>query len=134
MTDKYMEWSDALSVDYPDIDEQHKKLVLMINDYYEQLSAGDHTSLTVLLTGLTEYTKFHFRFEEELMHQSTYPESAHHKHEHAALISRVNNITERVNAGVVAPTAEVANFIKSWLISHIMRTDKELAKWLREKK
>ncbi len=130
-----MEWSDKLSTGVPSIDQQHKKLVGMANTLYDAMKAGHGKEvLNETLAGLINYTVTHFNYEEKLFAQTGYPKAAPHVKEHEDLKKQVLAIQEKMKAGVsFAQSMEVMEFLKNWLINHIMGSDKAYAPHLTAK-
>ena len=129
-----LEWSDELSVGINSIDDQHKKLVNMINALNDALAEGKADELLVkIFDGLAVYTVKHFGYEEDLFAQHGYQESEAHKNEHQALIAQVKNLQDKMNEGDFMISVEVMAFLKDWLTNHIMKTDKAYAPFLIDK-
>lgn len=122
-----MTWNDSYSVGVPSIDEQHKKLMAMINQLHDGILAKNSREvLGPILEGLILYTVEHFDYEEKLFDTTKYPDSAAHKDEHVKLKARAIEIHERFKASVTgAISLEVLNFLRDWLTSHINGTDKK---------
>ncbi|MGA9763558.1 MAG: bacteriohemerythrin [Rhodomicrobium sp.] len=122
----YMEWSDKLSVGIASIDAQHKKLVEMANGLFDAMKAGHGKEvLGKTLDGLVSYTVTHFNYEEQLFAKTSYPGAAGHKQEHEALKKQVQAIQEKMKLGVsFAQSMEVMEFLKNWLLNHILGSDK----------
>ncbi len=75
-----IQWSDNLSVGIASIDEQHKKLLNMINVLSDALANGQANEVLVqIFDGLAVYTVKHFAYEEELFSKYGYEESEAHK-------------------------------------------------------
>jgi hemerythrin len=71
-----MGFFNALSVSDPDIDQQHQKLVRMINDLHDAMRKGQTESVMAnLFDRLLGYTAEHFSYEEQRMAACNYPES-----------------------------------------------------------
>ncbi|MCG8616890.1 MAG: methyl-accepting chemotaxis protein, partial [Desulfobacterales bacterium] len=72
-------WGAKLETAIPEIDDQHKELVRLVNALHKamrrQKGAGE---VGRILTELTEYTVFHFGFEEEQFDRFGYPETTAH--------------------------------------------------------
>jgi hemerythrin len=124
-----MAWSDKLSVGVDSIDDQHKKLLSLLNQLHDGMMAGKGKDiLGGILKGLVDYTVTHFRYEEQLFARTGYPESEEHKNEHAELVRKVEEIQRQyATTGAKALTIPVMNFLKDWLSLHIVGTDKRYA-------
>lgn len=119
-------WNESLSVKIESIDKQHKKLIDMINDFYDNIaSRSNKDNISSLLASMKKYTLEHFTGEEEYMKKYGYPEFESHKMEHELFIMKVNDLEEKFNAGKLVLSLEVTVFLKDWLKKHIMGTDKK---------
>ena len=68
------------------------------------------------------------------MKQHSFPAFAAHKAEHDALTAQVIDVQKKYNSGATAALSmEVMNFLKNWLVKHIMGTDKGYSSFLNEK-
>ena len=127
-------WSDDLSVKISGIDNQHKKLVELINDLHNAMKEGKgKEKLGAILNELINYTKYHFSAEEELMKQKNYPGYQQHKSEHDAFTKKVLEFNDQFVSGSLFMSNEVLVFLKDWLIEHIKGTDKKYSPYLTAK-
>src|ERR1039458_6546454 len=122
-----MTWTDKLSVGVGVIDEDHKKLVGMVNELYDAMQAGQgRDSLGRILNGLVQYTKFHFAREEKFFAQTGYPAAVPHKQEHDALTRQVLDVQQKYAAGATPTLSlDVMQFLKNWLVNHIQGSDQK---------
>lgn len=130
-----IEWSDELSVGIDSIDEQHKKLVNMINALNDAMLTGSSNELLgKIFTGLAAYTQKHFTYEENMFAEYGYSNSEEHKRQHKELIAQVVELKERFMENPQGTiSADLMLFLKRWLTNHIMRTDKEYTEFLLSK-
>ena len=64
----YIRWSEKYSVNVTKIDEQHKKLVSLINEMYDAMRAGKGKDiLGAVIAKIVDYTVYHFSTEELLL-------------------------------------------------------------------
>jgi hemerythrin len=121
-----MEWSPVFSVKVKKFDEQHKKLLDLVNQLHEAMKAGEgNTMLGMVLQSLISYTSTHFADEEKMMQANAYPEYARHKAEHENLVKRVLELQQQFQAGNAMLTMNVLSFLKEWLVKHIQGEDKK---------
>lgn len=121
-----VEWTDELSVQIEEIDEQHKILVGLINQLYESIIVQNSTiEVDRVLDELVQYTIIHFAVEESLMRIFHYPNHDEHKHHHEALTKQVIDIQNKVKNKEAEVSMELLNFLRSWLTNHIMIEDKQ---------
>ncbi len=129
-----MEWTPAYSVKVKKFDEQHKKLVEMINQLHDAMRAGQgNAMLGVVLQQLISYTATHFAEEEKMMQTHGFPGLAAHKLEHQKLVTHVLDLQKQFQAGSAMLTLTVMNFLKDWLVSHIKGVDQKYGEFLNTK-
>lgn len=121
-----IEWSDKYLVGYNEIDNQHKGLVILINELYTLMTKGkSKENLEIIFDHLTDYTKEHFSMEEMMMKKYAYPDYEQHKLEHMKFVDRLNGFRSDFKNNKVTISIEVLNFLKDWLLNHILVTDKK---------
>jgi hemerythrin-like metal-binding protein len=124
-------WGPMLAVGYKEIDDQHQKLVELVNRLNDAMHAGQgKEALQVVLNELVRYTQYHFGTEERLMAKHNYAMSAQHKAEHVKFVSDVSAFKKKFDSGNALISTEIMNFLRDWLSRHILQTDKKLAKAL----
>jgi hemerythrin len=122
-----MTWTDKLSVGVSVLDEDHKKLVAMVNELYDAMQAGHgKEKLGGILGRLVDYTKMHFAREEKFFAQTGYADAAPHKQQHEALTRQVLDVQKKYADGAVATLSlDVMHFLRDWLVKHIQGTDQK---------
>lgn len=122
-----MEWNDSLVLGITSIDQQHRKLVEMINDLYDGFQSGrGREAMARVFGGLIEYTANHFAHEESIFDRTGYPQTDAHKREHQALVKKVLDLKAKFEDGDQNIfTQDLMLFLKNWLVNHIMGTDKK---------
>ena len=124
-----IKWTDEYSVGINEIDNQHKGLVILINELFNLMSKGKaKDNLKEILDHITDYTKKHFLAEETMLIKYAYPDFEQHKLEHIKFVEQLNNLKSDFYSGKVTISIEILNFLKNWLINHIMHTDKKYSK------
>jgi hemerythrin len=122
----FLKWNDSFSVKVNSIDQQHKKLIDLINSFYDNINQGSpKEKLLILINELKKYTIVHFSTEEEYFKKFNYLDFAAHKEEHDKFVATIQNYEERYKSGKLLLTIEVTNFIKKWITQHILGTDKK---------
>lgn len=130
----FMPWSDEFVLGIASIDAQHRWLVEATNRLYEQVESQNPDPKVVgeVLEGLVDYTMNHFILEEELFHRFDYPETPEHKQEHDRFTHQAMHLLLNFEGG--DPVSEDAlEFLKAWLIHHILRVDKAYVPFLKAK-
>lgn len=130
----YIDWEEKYSVGIADFDVQHKKLVAIINDLHEAMKVGKGSSIIgEILKEMIKYTQTHFSFEESVLEKHSYPKVFYQKKEHAYYVEKLNTFVKDYESGVSMMSIDVSQFLKDWLMKHIMGTDKEYTGYLNEK-
>ena len=127
----FIAWKNYLSVGHERIDEQHKKLVGIINDFFDSVQRGaDENTLPGIVEDLLKYAGYHFEYEEEMMRTAEYPELEKHRKEHIDLTEKVVAYKQRLEEGDNIISAQLLDFLKDWLLNHLMVSDKDYAPYV----
>ena len=120
----FIDWSEELSVGVKAIDDQHKKLVELVNEMHEAIQERRASEVTMgILDELILYTKTHFQTEEALMDILDYEDFREHKALHDDLIDQVGELKTKLETGKASINFELMHFLKRWLTTHIMGDD-----------
>eukprot|EP00762_Andalucia_godoyi_P005292 ANDGO_06739.mRNA.1 Bacteriohemerythrin len=130
-----IKWGPSLELGVKMIDDQHKVLVTILNRIAEYLADGvEPWVVGVVIQELETYTHLHFSCEEQLMHRYGYKEEESHEKKHHWFIQQLREACERYkNGDSVQVVRELKTFLKDWLTTHILSSDRELAKFLNAK-
>ena len=121
-----IQWNGRLSVGVAEIDLQHQRLVEMINKLDDAMQQGKGKDvLGEIINGLIEYSKTHFRTEEEYFDRFGYPHALSHKKEHAEFTKKVAEFKRAFDAETLALSIGVMYFLSNWLKNHIKDSDKK---------
>lgn len=128
-----LQWTQALSVGIPEIDEQHQELFRRVDRVLVAASNGDAPEVTRMLGFLREYVEFHFAAEEAFMRDQTYPGIEAHKAEHVYLVSQVGLVFEEHRRTGPAPAlvTRMHHLLAGWLRTHVGLTDLAMARFVR---
>lgn len=124
-------WSDILSVEVDEIDEDHRKLVNIFNILNHAVTEGESPEyLAAVLEELISCTVWHFSHEERLMLKYGYEEMEAHKAEHQALINSARNLQQELLRANKAVAEDEIVFLERWLTEHILTFDMRLGSFL----
>lgn len=123
-----------MSVGIETIDEQHKKLIAQINAVVDNmlLQTGPRADLNSVMDELIDYTHTHFAFEEDLFAAHQYNEASDHVSHHERLRSGLISHIDKFRRSQL-DQARFLEFLKDWLIKHILETDMKYSAFLRER-
>ena len=132
MTD--IRWKDTYNIGFKIIDDQHKKLIIIINDLYEAQSHGQlQDAISKALDKLADYTVYHFSEEKKLFDIYEYPKTAEHLAEHDYFVKKVNGFQRELNRGNIVLSLKTMDFLKDWTIEHILGSDKEFGEFVKKR-
>jgi hemerythrin len=128
------EWSSSYGVGVASIDAQHQNLFAIARELHAAMVAGQgKAALGRILERLVSYTLVHFAHEERLMRLYDYPDLSAHIAEHDGLTKRVTRFQEDFNAGRVAMSVQLLQFLKDWLQRHIQDSDRKYAPHIKDR-
>jgi hemerythrin len=121
-----IEWSDEFSVNMATVDDQHKRLIFIIQSLEKAISKGraQHV-LTDIITELMEYTRVHFSYEESLFNEYNYPEKEQHKQQHTEFVDKMKAFKAQHDAGSIVVSKDIVIFVSEWIADHIGYRDKK---------
>ncbi len=125
-------WDDKYLLDVIEIDEQHKKLVGIINTFYDILEKGLEVytqNRDRVLKEIVDYTIYHFGQEETLFDNFGYTTSDFHKQQHKAFVEEVGRYITRLQDSTVEQGLKFYDYLVTWLLSHIGKSDKAWASY-----
>ncbi len=129
-----MVWKDEYSVGIDSLDNDHKKLISLLNQFttaYDYAMSEEYEREA--LNDLISYTKYHFEREEQLLDQHDYPDVVAHKAQHKVMIDQVESFVHLYNIKGHDALDEISKFLSDWLINHINGTDKQYSEHLHNK-
>ncbi|HTP13091.1 MAG TPA: bacteriohemerythrin [Bacteroidota bacterium] len=129
-----MAWRDDYSVKVGIIDQQHKKLINLLNDLFDGLREQKGKEVVGRILGdLVTYTEVHFATEERLMKTHGYAGYPQHKVEHETLTKKVVDFHQEFTAGRASIPVELIQFLRDWLSNHILVSDKNYTPFFQSK-
>ncbi|MCL2875544.1 MAG: bacteriohemerythrin [Betaproteobacteria bacterium] len=130
----FMPWSDELVLGIDSIDKQHRWLVDTTNRLHDELAFRypKQEELEKILEGLMEYAINHFIVEEDLFNRYGYPEERVHRARHDEFSRYVLQLLLKCERGEQV-SDEVLEFLRTWLVKHILTEDKAYVPFLKEK-
>jgi hemerythrin len=128
-----IKWNDNLSVNVSEIDNQHQQLIKLINNLDDAMKQGKgKLILGKIVTGLVEYTAFHFSTEEKYFAQFGYEDAENHVREHRGFVEKASDFKMKLDAGSIGLSTDIMNFISDWVKKHIQGSDKKYSAFFNE--
>jgi diguanylate cyclase (GGDEF)-like protein/hemerythrin-like metal-binding protein len=126
-------WDKQFETGLDEVDEQHRRLVDLINDFASLLSESKVFALEQaekIFTDLTHYAEFHFKEEEALMERVCLDARfvSYHKALHANFVSEIARFYRGIAPDNKESLQRLLRYLINWLAYHILGTDKVMAK------
>lgn len=118
-----LHWEESYSVGVKELDDQHKKLIHIINELDQVEDERD--AKVRILNALVEYTKEHFATEELYFRQFGFEKTDEHIEEHLELIAEVEDLVYQFAVGESLDAVKLKGFLTTWLVDHIQGADQE---------
>lgn len=129
-----IKWTENLSVGVKELDNEHKKLIDLLNQLYTGMKNREENKvIKLILDDLVNYTLSHFAHEEKYFKQYNYPKALEHIKEHENFRKEVTIFLEEFDTGKVTLSSHMLNFLTNWVTNHIKKQDKEYVKFFIEK-
>jgi len=128
-------WNKNFITGLPEVDQQHKKLVDIINQLGEKIAEGITAldEVEPVFKKLADYAAYHFECEEDLMCEANLDPrylDAHHK-THTDFLNEIVSIHEKVDLERPETISQLLDFLCHWLAFHILGTDQNIARQIK---
>lgn len=121
-----LRWTSYYSVGIAVIDEQHHRLVDIINELEAGIREGKgKETLAGTFGALLRYTQEHFDTEEELMRRHGFLGAEEHAAEHRAMAETLRRLHLEYQASPAGLTIKTITFLCDWLTEHLLGRDKQ---------
>ena len=125
-------WRTRYSMNIESVDNQHKEIFGIINNYIDSILKGFGKLKTkYILDELIQACREHFDHEEGLMLQNEYPGLYSHKHTHKHFISELLEIKNKIDSNPFPISISTGDFIRKWTVNHILTSDKAYSTFMR---
>lgn len=119
-------WTDLYRLGIPQIDDDHERLVALLEGVLDAVVAGDAAAVvTARLDVFAAAAEAHFVREEDLLDRANYPDLAAHRAEHDRLLSHLRHMRTTLQDGRPAGDdgSRTATALRDWLFRHIREDD-----------
>jgi len=129
----FVQWDQRMAVGVETIDAQHRALLELMNRLHAACSSGTCNPEAVRQAAdqFSDYTLKHFAEEEQFMDTVRYPDYDAHVEEHMEGRMRAMDFYGDYLAGGADVGRDLLEFLKNWLVNHILKTDRKLGQHLR---
>ena len=129
---EYVAWEKKYKSNIALIDSQHQILFNIINNLFDAMKFGKGNEIIgEILNELVSYTDYHFNAEENLMKENQYVNLDSHLKAHKEFVQKVLFFYQRYISKESALSIDIIDFLKDWLISHILTRDLEFTRTIK---
>jgi len=129
-----IEWKLEYNLGIQKSDSDHKILIDIINELAEHMKTNSNKeNLIIILKKLEEYSKDHFKYEEEIFDKYNYEDSEKHKIAHENFIKKMDEIINRLKKPKDIVTYDLLDYLEDWWIGHIKIIDRKYVPFFKEK-
>lgn len=124
-----MKWSDEYATGVERIDNQHKVIFKMAEDFRSAVDVGKGEGVyDVLLYSLDSYVRTHFGIEEKCMAKYNCPVADKNKEAHERFVNVLSEYEQRYKANGYAysEARKLVDTVDNWLDNHICHIDEHL--------
>lgn len=127
-------WRPSFATGISEMDNQHKKLIGLINTMYEVLrQRQDSREVEKVLEEMIVYSTLHFQTEEELLAAHGYQQIEQQKILHGSYILRLQELEQDYKAMGGEAALEVYQYLRIWWKEHILNEDMLYSQFLKDK-
>jgi len=127
----YFYWNKNFETGIRKIDEQHKKIVILINQFSLAFSSQNKLpEIESTIDSLQTYIRTHFKDEEAELETSNLDpaEKLSHLKQHRMFDKTLHNLIKTNDIQDYDFATNLHQFLTTWLVSHILGTDMKLAR------
>jgi len=134
MSGNLIDWNDSYSVKNSDMDEQHKKLIDIINKLFKSFKEGNAQEiLSEILNEMINYANFHLNSEEKLLFKYDYPEKDNHEALHQEFRNKTDELKSILHKKDDGTHYQLIEYLKNWWTNHILVEDMKYSDFLANK-
>ncbi|MBT4351476.1 hemerythrin family protein [archaeon] len=128
-----MRWKKEYSVKVKEIDIQHKKIFVLINDLNKAIINKNFSeTLRKIIDGLVDYSIYHFETEEKYFKKFNFEYSDEHKKEHESFKKKITEIIKKIDNNEMEISFELVDFLEDWIINHVTGSDQKYIQCFQE--
>ena len=134
-TNELISWNDKLSCGIKIIDDQHKRLVDLVNQMFNHVTGNavqERDYFNRVVHELLEYVKTHFATEERILLGTKFSGYDSHKKAHENFVRDIIKNVRDYEAGKHLTLSTFTRFLRDWIFSHIAMVDKQYLEYFKK--
>ena len=124
----FIRWKAEYSLGIPSADAEHKELIELLNEAYEELlrPGTDESATQDFLGELYAKISAHFALEEKLMREHRYDGYPEHKADHERLLDEIRDLMDEYEDSKELDAEAFARKLDAWFSNHFRTMDARL--------
>lgn len=120
-----LDWDESLSVCIPEIDVEHRRFIMLVNELNEAIIARmEMDEVKKRMRAILDDAVAHFSHEEALFREWGYPDADAHAQRHAEIVQALQEIMGNFErGGLEYELIEAGLKVKAALIEHLLSED-----------
>lgn len=129
-----IKWRSSYETSIPSMDEQHRKLIDLINTMYRVMRKDEGPEqIDTVLKEMSEYASGHLRDEEALLQENGYTDFDSHLALHKEYLTKMEELREEWDKDKTSGAQNIYTFLRQWWLGHIVEEDQKYGPFLTEK-
>ena len=122
-----LEWKSEFSVGVESMDFEHRNMIAMINEIYDEMKARrDASSVEQFLGDIHAAISAHFALEERMMKDAGYGEYEAHKDDHEELLDQIRDMMDEFRDAPEKGFELLKENLADWFEAHFASFDARL--------
>lgn len=122
-----LEWKSEFSIGIASMDFEHRRMISMINEIYDEMSLRrDPDSIEQFLGDVHAAINAHFALEERLMRDADYIEYDAHKDDHEELLDQIRDMMDEFLKDPEEGFTMLSENLADWFEKHFSTFDARL--------
>jgi len=125
----FIDWREDYNLGIKEIDDQHQKMVEIINRLFELSNENEidnQEKIETVLKEASDYAVYHFATEEKYFDLFKYEKSESHIDIHNKYRAKIKELSEKYQQTKDKTVFfELTDFLQDWWVWHINNTDRE---------
>lgn len=137
LKDHRINWNESYSVGDEALDEQHKKIIALINqlcDVPKNMTDNNRKFYQSIINELYLYINEHLIFEENFLRKNNYPELESHSQLHDNFRSRIDEFSDAINNNEQDVYMRIFLYLRHWFDHHILEEDMKYRRFFDSRK
>jgi hemerythrin len=127
-------WREEYAVNIEEMDNDHIEMMKVAETLYQLIDTNNQDKFLNRLKQLVNLAQQHFQKEEELLKKNQYPDYSKHIKKHKRIMQEATDVIQKIQDNRYDIDDDFVNFLKDWILNHILTEDRKYGEYLSRKK